>query len=553
MEQMHRKTDNSYGRRDVGTTYLDGQFKGENVGMAQVNGRSREKPNVTHVNGHTNGEATLNRADETNDLISSVQELVIPFIREADQASAAKVTGQLLPGASRSALVDVMSPSLLIEKLKFSLPNGEGLGKGGLLETMQRILDCSVNTWDQGFLDKLTSSTNAVGVVSELLLAVLNTNVHVYHVSPALTQIEKATARALAAKFGLEGPYAGGITCPGGSASNLTALVIARGALYPDINTTGNSHRSFAIFTSEHGHYSIQKAAVICGLGMNSVVPVPSDCWGCMDPIALRDSILRAKEQGKTPLFVTATAGTTVYGAYDRLPAIGNICRDFGLWFHVDGSFGGSAIWSTAHKHKLDGSQLANSITVNPHKMLNVPMTCSFLLSKDTRIFHQANTLRADYLFHGHNDQPDEVWDMADLTLQCGRRADSLKLALSWVHYGAAGFERWVDHAFAMAAYMTTLLAAQPSFRLVSPNPPPCLQVCFYYVPAGEKCTLAARNNTVTVAIVKKLLTRGFMVDYATGDCGFMFRVVFGTQTLPTTVEGLIKALLEAGREVVAE
>ncbi|KAF2029786.1 hypothetical protein EK21DRAFT_112651 [Setomelanomma holmii] len=149
MEQMHRKTQNGWGRRDVGATHLNRQSKGE-VDMTHFNGHSRGEVSVTHINGHTNGDATLNQAEETNDLILSVKELVTPFIHEADEASASKVTGQLSPGSSRSALVDVMSPSVLIEKLKFSLPDWEGQGKDGLLEMMQRILDCSVNTCVNG-------------------------------------------------------------------------------------------------------------------------------------------------------------------------------------------------------------------------------------------------------------------------------------------------------------------------------------------------------------------------------------------------------------------
>ncbi|KAK7923433.1 hypothetical protein PG985_007504 [Apiospora marii] len=499
----------------------------------------------------------LQRADELEDLIDAVKSLIVPYVRSADEAAAFKATGQPSKGADgqpQNVLVDTHKPAELIEKLKLSLPETEGRGKEGLLATIQDVLKYSVNTWDQGFLDKLYASTNAVGVVSELLLSVLNTNVHVYQVSPVLTLIEKTTARQLANLFGLTGPRAGGVTCQGGSASNLTSIAIARNALYPECKTRGNGARHFVLFTSAHGHYSVEKAAVTCGMGAEAVVPVDVDpATGCMDPKALRAAVLRVldDQDGRTPLYVNATAGTTVLGSFDDFRALSAVCREFGLWLHIDGSWGGPCIFSAAQKHKLAGSELADSITVNPHKMMNVPVTCSFLLTNDLAVFHKANTLPAGYLFHGAGDDG-EVYDLADLTLQCGRRADSLKLALAWIYYGAAGFERMIDHAFDMAAHMADLIDGSPDFELASSNPPPCLQICFYYTPGGKLADTKEENTRRTREMVGLLIGRGFMVDYAPGPKGSFFRVVVNCQTLKGTVDGLVKALGEVGKEVVS-
>lgn len=291
---------------------------------------------------------------------------------------------------------------------------------------------------------------------------------------------------------------------------------------------------------------------------------VPVDADGRMDPAALREMVQRAKADGRTPFYVNATAGTTVLGSYDPFEEISAVCKEFGLWMHIDGSWGGPAIFSAQQKHKLKGSHLANSLTVNPHKMLNCPVTCSFLLGPDLDVFHRANTLPAAYLFHGSTDAANncgpgldgpptspEVWDMADLTLQCGRRGDSLKLALSWIHYGPSGFEEQVDWAFGRAARLANLLSAEGSdFVLVSTNPPPCLQVCFYYAPGGKVADDDAENTRRTKVMVEKLVWRGFMVDYAPGPRGYFFRVVVNCQTLDGTVDGLVKGLEEIGREL---
>ncbi|KAL1869612.1 Glutamate decarboxylase 2 [Diaporthe australafricana] len=553
---------------------------------------------------------SLHRAQETADLVDAVKFLIVPFIAAADRAASTRATGKsdtagVQDPQARNVLVRSYEPKALTQRLNFALPKQEGKGRAGFVEAVKDVLEYSVNTWDQGFLDKLSASTNAVWCNQSACLsdslrltrgcrlespqsyyflsstqmsgpscpacqsttrsADLRTQVqvHVYKVSPVLTVVEKTTARELAALFGFEGPRAGGICCQGGSASNLTSLVTARNALFPACRTQGNRDKEFAVFTSIHGHYSVEKAARTMGLGSAAVVKVPADSTGRMDPAALRNAVAAARQAGRTPLYVNATAGTTVHGAFDPLEAVAAVCREFGVWLHVDASWGGPAVFSTIHRHKLAGSHLADSITVSPHKMLNVPLTCSMLLTDDTAVFHRANTLPADYLFHANVEgehgnkaegqgvmEADEVWDLADLTLQCGRRSDALKFALAWIYYGATGFERQVDHAFDMAGYLATLIQEHPNFELLSPNPPPCLQVCFYHAPGGRAGDCAAENTKRTARLAKRLIDRGFMVDYAAGDRGSFFRVVTNFQTLRTTVEGLVKALGSLGREL---
>ncbi|KAK2592460.1 Glutamate decarboxylase 2 [Conoideocrella luteorostrata] len=497
--------------------------------------------------------APINRADELADLLDAVKALIIPYIRKADQEAAVKPSGRLLDprhtGGRGNVLVEPCSRQELLENHNFSLPTKEGRGKEGLLSAIQDILRYSVNTWDQGYLDKLNAATNPAGVISEVILGVLNQNVHVYHVSPVLTVVEKMTSRALASYFGYTGPNAGGFTCPGGSNSNMTSIVVARNTLYPDCKINGNKDHKFVIFTGEHGHYSVEKAAIICGMGSSSVVSVPVDDSSCMNTAALRQLVIEAKAQGQTPLYVNATAGTTVYGGFDSFREIRAICTEFNMWLHIDASWGGSVAFSSAHRHKLNGCELSDSLTINPHKMLNVPMTCSFLLTNDLSRFHRSNSLRAGYLFHVPEDN--EVWDLADQTLQCGCRGDSMKMALTWIYYGAAGFERRVDSAFERAEKLATMIEKSPDFILVSSNPPPCLQVCFYYAPNGHQPASKDENTRITRAMIDRMVERGFMFDCAPGPMGHFFRVVVNCETLPGTLDGLFKGLSEVGKEVV--
>lgn len=284
----------------------------------------------------------------------------------------------------------------------------------------------------------------------------------------------------------------------------------------------------------------------MCGLGSDNVWSVPVDSSGKMIPSDLESLVVKAKEEGKTPFYVNATAGTTVLGSYDPFAAISAVCKKHKLWLHVDGSWGGPVIFSQTQKHKLEGVELADSLAVNPHKMMGVPLTCSFLLTPDLRQFHKANTLPAGYLFH--ESAGEQVWDLADLTLQCGRRGDALKLALAWIYYGSSGFAAQIDRAFDIAAYFASLVEGKEDFVLVSANPPPCLQVCFYYAEGG--LGEMEENTKVTSTIVQVLIPRGFMVDYAPGEKGSFFRVVVNNQTTRGTVDGLVRAIEEVGANV---
>ncbi|KAK0251031.1 Glutamate decarboxylase 2 [Friedmanniomyces endolithicus] len=523
----------------------------------------------------------LQRADEAEDLLDSVKASVIQFIRAADEDAATKGEGHGLQRdgqGPRTTLVEHHPPKKLQKLLDLHLPD-QGQGKDGLLDAVNKLLKYSVNTWDQGFLDKLYASTTPVGLAADLLLSSLNTNLHVYQVSPALTIVEKQTAKALATMFGLKGPFAGGVSQPGGSAANQTSMVIARNCLFPETKTKGYEGKRFVVFTSAHGHYSAEKAAQMFGFGSEGVKSVPVDEKGCMKPAELDRMVQESLSAGETPFYVNATAGTTVLGSFDPLDAIADVCERHNLWLHVDGSWGGPVIFSEKQRHKLAGSHRADTIALCPHKMMSVPLTCTFLLGNDLRKFHKGMTLPAGYLFHASDDNDDnanadssaiashapsdahppshhdhhndnrEIFDLADLTPQCGRRGDSLKLALSWIYSGTAGYAAYIDAAFATAAHLADLIAKHPDFTLVSENPPPCLQVCFYFrKQPGEGA--AKGNSRTTEEVSRRLVPRGFMVDYAPGEEGRFFRVVVSGQTRWGTVEGLVKAIEEVGEGV---
>jgi glutamate decarboxylase len=468
------------------------------------------------------------------------------FIRSTDDAYESFYTAPT-PKSTESSLIDAHPPQELSNLLSLNLPTAPG-GAASLLSAVEQTLKFSVNTWHPGFLSKLYASPHPPGFIASVVLAALNTNVHVYSVSPVLTLVEKHVSKELASMFfGDEDPRIGGVTLPGGSASNLTAMLTARNALFPETKIEGNGSRKFVVFTSAHAHYSIEKAACMLGLGSSAVRAVKVDTHGQMILSDLELQIQESRKAGETPFFVNSTAGSTVLGSYDPFADIGNLCQREKLWFHVDGSWGGSVVFSPKLKSRLDGvKELADSVTMNPHKMLGVPVTCSFLLVRDLAKLHEANTLKAGYLFHGEGEEGhdgwQEVYDLADLTPQCGRVGDALKLYLTWVYYGRDGLATLVEKAFDVAQHLYGLVASNQKFEVVSTSPLPCLQVCFYWAGAGAKASnVREENNRTTRRVATGLVRRGWMIDYAPGEKGEFLRVVVNIQTTRETVEKLVK------------
>jgi glutamate decarboxylase len=497
-------------------------------------------------------EYNASRADEVADLLDAVKALIHPFIASADEAHQSLKSPAARSSKASSALVNYHTPQSLTETLQLSLPTSPG-GRNALLSAIKQTFDFSVNTWHPGFLSKLYAATHPPGLIAELVLATLNTNVHVYSGSPVLTVVEKKVSKQLASMFFGDGnPRMGGVTQPGGSASNLTAMLTARNTLFPETKTDGYGGRKFVVFTSEHGHYSIEKAASMMGLGSNAVKTIKVDEHGSIIPSDLERRIKEARDLGEVPFYVNATAGTTVLGSYDPFTEIGKICQSEGLWMHVDGSWGGSVVFSTRlSSTRLPGiAEFADSVTMNPHKMLGVPVTCSFLLVRDLTKLHAANTLKAGYLFHG-GEEDEEVWDLADLTPQCGRKGDSLKMYLTWIYYGSDGFAKLVEGAFDVANHLFKIVSESGQFEVVSREPVPCLQVCFYWAGAGGKASDEGKvNDGITKTVASKLIARGWMLDYAPGPKGLFFRIVVNIQSTKETVDRLVEDIGAAANSI---
>mmetsp|Transcript_23411 Transcript_23411/g.62628 ORF Transcript_23411/g.62628 Transcript_23411/m.62628 type:complete len:376 (+) Transcript_23411:174-1301(+) len=289
-------------------------------------------------------------------------------------------------------------------------------------------------------------------------------------------------ARAIGPAFGASHD---GLFVPGGSLGNVYGMLLARHRAAPGILLEGaSSEPPLVALVSDEAHYSYLKTARLLGIGSAHLVSVETDAAGAMLPEALERSIVEAVRAGKKPFFVGATAGTTVLGAFDPLPALAAVCAERGLWLHVDGAWGGGALFSQAHRHLLDGCDLADSFSMSAHKMLGAALQCAVFLCRHPGALRAANATSAAYLF-----QPDKLHadlDVGDKTIQCGRKADMVKLWMLFKSLGDAGCAARIERCFALSDYAASRMRSSGG-AFVLAFEPSCTNLCFWYVPEAMR------------------------------------------------------------------
>lgn len=279
----------------------------------------------------------------------------------------------------------------------------------------------------------------------------LNTNNHTFEVAPVFTVVEKALLDYTIQKLGWTNG-GDGITAPGGSIANMYGLMLARHQLNPKIKTEGFGcqEKLLVVFTSQDSHYSVLKGANWMGVGANNVIKVKTDQGGRMIPEELKKAIEKAISEGKAPLAVNATSGTTVLGAYDDLQALSEVCQSFEpkIWLHVDACWGGSVILSPKLKHLMNGVQYVDSLAWNAHKMIGGPLQSNIFVTQAKGLLAQCNSASASYLF-----QQDKFYDMSydtgDKSVQCGRKVDAFQVWFMMKVRGEKYFSDAVENAFA--------------------------------------------------------------------------------------------------------
>ncbi|TAP43741.1 pyridoxal-dependent decarboxylase [Arthrobacter sp. S39] len=310
-------------------------------------------------------------------------------------------------------------------------------------------------------------------LVGEAILSAVNSSMDTWDQSAGATMIERRLIDWTAERLQL-GAAADGVFTSGGSQSNLQALLIARNhavaGLRQEPANTGlrlpSLLEKLRIFTSADSHFSIQKSASMLGLGFDAVISVPCAPDHRMDPAALAEAMAEAYDAGLVPMAVVATAGTTDFGAVDPLAELAALARAYGAWFHIDAAYGGGLIISNRYRHLLDGTRLADSVTVDFHKTFFQPVSSSALLVRD-RAMLQHVTYYADYL-NPESAALAEIPNQVDKSIQTTRRFDALKLWLTLRIMGADAIGALFDEAIDLATRVGCVLAADDDFELAA-------------------------------------------------------------------------------------
>merc|ERR1711957_13022 len=373
-----------------------------------------------------------------------------------------------------------MTPEVLRTKMDFKLSWDKPATTDELLDYVQKTMDYSVRSTHNHYLNSLFGGLNEAAIVGDYIASSLNGSIYTYEAAPVYTLMEEEMARVFAQLLRFD-EY-DFMFCPGGSFANLYGIIGARQFKFPDIKQKGSSHYgAMTIFTSDVSHYSIEKGAIMAGLGLENVCMIKTNHLGQMCKVDLEKQILRNQAEGKLALMVNSTVGTTVIVAVDKVEEIDVICKKYGIWHHVDACLGfGKCFLEEFHAENPNFKNI-DSIACDPHKSFPVPLQCSVFITKHTDLLAQ-NSTGAKYLF-----MKDKLLysaknlDRGDSSFQCGRHVDITKLWFFWKHQSTQGVIDGVSETWNNAKYLAKLCREHPNFELVVE--PEWTNVSFYYIP----------------------------------------------------------------------
>lgn len=360
-----------------------------------------------------------------------------------------------------------------------------------LLAQIERLILPGITHWNHPRFFAYFANTGSIpGILGAALGAALNPNGMLWRTSPAATELEQRTLAWLAAWLGLPGDLFG-IINDTASVSTLCALAAARQAVpgYRRSEGMASLDRPLRLYASEQAHSSIEKAALILGLGQSAARKVATTADYAMDPDALAAALRADEAMGARPFAVIATAGTTSTTAVDPIGPIAELCARRGLWLHVDAAYAGPAAIVPELRPLFAGWERADSIVINPHKWMFTPMCCSVLYTRRPGDLREAFTLVPEYLRSDVGDDRatpearDEPVDYMNYGIQLGRPFRALRLWMVMCAYGRAGIRARLERQVRMARDLAARIDAHPDFERLAPTP--FSTVCFRHRPGA--------------------------------------------------------------------
>jgi glutamate/tyrosine decarboxylase-like PLP-dependent enzyme len=427
-----------------------------------------------------------------------------------------------------------------------------GTDPGRLLrETTRLLVDHSVFNGHPRFWGYITSSAAPLGTLGDLLASGINPNLGGWPLSPVATEIERQTVRWIAELIGYP-VDCGGLLVSGGNMANFIGFLAGRKAKTPwNVREQGLAGtRQLRVYTSQETHTWIHKAADIFGLGTDAIRWIPTDNRQRMSIGALRVQIAADVQQGYVPLMVIGTAGSVSTGAIDPLREIAAIAREFNLWFHVDGAYGGFAAALPDADPELKALSLADSVAVDPHKWLYAPLEAGCALVKDASVHLDTFSYRPPY-YH----LEDETLNYFEYGLQNSRGFRALKVWLALQQIGRRGYERLISEDIRLTEELFRRVQAQPELEAITCG----LSIAtFRYVPRDLKPgteQIETYLNELNTAILERVQHEGeAFVSNAVLEGKYLLRTcIVNFRTALADIEALPEIITRTGRATDAE
>ncbi|WP_344258001.1 pyridoxal phosphate-dependent decarboxylase family protein [Streptomyces sodiiphilus] len=488
--------------------------------------------------------------------------LLEPDLLAADPAGLADV-GRLVTELTREAAgalrrrsgpLPAVTPQELARSVDRQLPDGPlprtGGGRAALHALARACAAGTVDLADPRAAAHLQPPSLTVAAAADVLASVFNASVDTWDSGPYAVELERRVIRALAGLTGF-GAGSDGVLTPGGTASNLQALLIARDTVLRDrrdVRGHGLTRLPVrpVVLCSELAHFSVSRACAVLGLGEHAVRPVPADSAYRMTPEAL-DLALRSLAADELPLAVVATAGTTDFGSVDPLPGIAAVTREHGVRLHVDAAYGGGALFSDRMRPLLAGIEAADTVTLDLHKTAWQPAAASVLLVRDRAGLEATTGLRVAYL--NPDDDGEAGYDgLLGHSLQTTRRADVLKVAATFLALGQEGIGSMLEACHDLARHAATAVRSHTRLELVTE--PALTTVVFRYLPATTTDPEAC--DRINGALRRRLLSEGTALIGRTESGGAvrLKLTLLNPQARTTDIDELLAAVVAAGRAV---
>jgi len=374
----------------------------------------------------------------------------------------------------------------------------EGRSIEGIIDRLEKQVMADANKYYHPmYMGHQTSAPLPIGIWMESIIGALNQSLAVWEMSPTASMIEHQVVAWLGGLAGY-GTGSGGTMTSGGTEANFTALLAARNAALPNAWEDGVGEEAPVVVYGEHAHYAVTRAIGQLGIGRKRGISIASRDYK-VDVDLLREALDRLRSEGKRVMAVVATAGTTATGSFDDLEAIGQLCEDRGLWFHIDGAHGASALLSSRPPRALAGLRHSRSLAWDPHKMMLLPLAAGMVLTRNEGDLERAFAQQAPYLFH--DGKSTRIIDQGIRSFQCSRRADVLKLWAVIQRFGSNGLGRLHDHLCNTARLLYDAIQERDDFEAL--HEPESNILCFRYLGSGGQ---RSRQNSERVDALNREL-----------------------------------------------